>query len=636
MTFSYIDQRFSDIQMLRYRVSGFEFLSPQQHRFIYYLAEAALAGRDILWDQNCRFNLPVRRMLEAVYTQYQGDRTSPDFQAFLTYLRRVWFANGIHHHYGCDKFTPEFSEAWLRNVLAQIDYPIDEQLITVMFDPTIMAKRVNQTTDEDLLQTSACNYYAPEITQQMAEDYYNSIVDASDPEPIMYGLNSRLEVQNSQIIESVYRVGGLYGTAISKICYWLQLAIQEAENDSQREVLRTLIEFYHTGDLHTFDRYTIQWLQCTAGDIDFTNGFTEVYGDPLGIKASWEGFVNFRDNKASERTLRLSENAQWFEDHSPVDARFKKAECRGINAKVIVAATLGGDLYPASAIGINLPNSNWIRQTYGSKSVTIGNLTYAYKQAAKGNSFLEEFVLDATTLEMLHRYDDACDDLHTDLHECLGHGSGQLLPNVSPDALKSYGSTIEEARADLFALYYIADPKMLELALVPDLDAWKAQYYSYMLNGLMTQLVRIEPGKEIEEAHMRNRALIAHWLLAHYGGAMELVQQSNNTYLKIHDYELLRQGVGQLLAEVQRIKSEGDLQAATILVEQYGVKVDVTLHQEMLRRYKTLDIAPYKGFINPRVCPIYKDGVLVDATIEYGESYDEQMLRYSRDYGCLE
>lgn len=642
--FNFVDERFADLQMLRYEVPGFDKLTLRQRRFIYYLSEATLCGRNILWDQNGRYNLRIRAMLECVYLNYQGNRDTEEFHNFVVYLKRVWFSNGIHHHYGCEKFEPGFSASFLRQALDSLPEnklpeplsDMEETLFPIVFDPKVMPKRVNQAQGEDLLQTSACNYYAPEVTQKMAEEFYNQMKDPDDPHPVMYGMNSRLELQDGKLHENVWKSGGMYGKAIDKIIGWLGLAREEAENRQQRKVIDTLIEFYKTGDLHTFDQYTIDWLNCTEGEIDFTNGFTEVYGDPLGLKASWEGYVNFKDKKATERTEKLSQNAQWFEDNSPVDPRFKKKECKGVSAKVIVAAMLGGDLYPSSAIGINLPNSNWVRQEHGSKSVTIGNLTHAYNEAAKGNGFREEFVADPETLDLLRKYEDVCDDLHTDLHECLGHGSGQLLPGVDPDALKAYGSTIEEARADLFGLYYLADEKLVQLGLTPDMEAWKSQYYGYMMNGLMTQLVRIEPGKQIEEAHMRNRALIAHWCLEHSNGAMMFVEQDGKTYLKIRDYAVLRQLAGQLLAEIQRIKSEGDYQAAEQLVEQYAVKVDTKLHQEVLARYKKLDLAPYKGFINPQYT-ITRDlsGNITDVQIQYGEPYDKQMLRYSQEYNNL-
>ncbi len=633
MDFDYLDERFADIRMLRYRVSVFGQLTPRQRRLIFHLSEAALWGRDILWDQNCRYNLRIRHILENVYIAYKGDRTTEDFRQLSIYLKRVWFSNGIHHHYGCEKFRPDFTEQFLRKALAETGQPVDEELMMVIFSPDVLAKSVNQAQGEDLLQTSACNYYAPEITQQMAEDFYAKKSDPSDPCPVMHGMNSQLEMHEGKLVERVWKSGGMYGDYIDKIIHHLRLAEQEAESKEQRTAINSLIEFYQTGDLHTFDRYTIEWLQCTKGDIDFVNGFTEVYGDPLGLKASWEGYVNIKDREATKRTETLSENAQWFEDNSPVDTRFKKRECRGVSAKVVEAAMLGGDLYPNSAIGINLPNSNWVRQRHGSKSVTIGNLTHAYAEAAKGSGFREEFVIDKPTLQLLNKYDDTCDDLHTDLHECLGHGSGKLLPGVSPDALKAYGSTIEESRADLFALYYIADEKLVQLGLTPDIEAYKSQYYSYMMNGLLTQLVRIEPDKQIEEAHMRNRALIAHWCLAHGNGAMELMKQNGKTFLQINDYQALRTLIGTLLAEIQRIKSEGDLTAAQHLVETYAVNIDPTLHKEILARYRKLDLAPYKGFINPELIPMYDDdGKLADVAIRYGEAYDHQMLRYSRDY----
>lgn len=633
--FPFADIRFADLQLLRFQVKGFENLTLKQKKYIYYLSQATLQGRNILWDQNGRYNLRIRDLLEAVYNGYQGNRECLDFREFVTYLRRVWFSNGIHHHYGCDKFTPGFSEAFLRQAMQEIGISVDEELMQVIFNPTILPKRVNQAQGEDLLQTSACNYYAPDVTQQEAEDFYNKQKDPNDPHPIMYGMNSRLEKRDGQLYENTWKVDGMYGDTIKRIVHWLSLAHDVAENEQQQRVIRSLIEFYQTGDLKTFDRYTIEWVQCTEGEVDFTNGFTETYGDPLGLKASWEGYVNFKDNIATERTRKLSDNAQWFEDNSPVDSRFKKKECRGVSAKVIIAAMLGGDLYPASAIGINLPNSNWVRQEHGSKSVTIGNLTHAYSEAAKGNGFREEFVIDKETLDLLNEYEDVCDDLHTDLHECLGHGSGQLLPGVDPDVLKAYGSTIEEARADLFGLYYLADTKLVELGLTPNTDAYKAQYYSYMMNGLMTQLVRIEPGKQIEEAHMRNRALIAHWCLAQSkeNKAMELVSKNGKTYLQVNDYAHLRTLVGKLLAEIQRIKSEGDLKAAEQLVEQYAVAVDADLHNEVLTRYKALNLAPYKGFINPRLTPVLdSSNEITDIAIDYTESYDEQMLRYGREY----
>ncbi len=661
--FSYNDERFADIQMLRYQVHGFDKLSLRQKTLVYYLSEAALCGRDILWDQNGRYNLRIRTMLEAVYTDYAGDRTSDEFKAFSTYLRQCWFGNGIHHHYSSDKFKPAFSEKFLRRALrdvkpGKIRFDVEE-LMPVIFDPTVMPKRTNQADGQDLILTSAANYYGPGVTQKEAEDFYLAMKQAdTDPaHPIMFGMNSRLVKENGTVRERVWRSGGLYGAAIDRVIYWLQKARTVAESDKQAAVIDKLIEFYRTGDLRTFDAYTILWVEDTEGMVDFTNGFTESYGDPLGMKASWEGFANFKDMEATRRTEKLSANAQWFEDNSPVDARFKKENCRGITAKVIVAAILGGDLYPSTAIGINLPNSNWVRAEHGSKSVTIGNLTDAYNKAAHGNGFLDEFAIDEPTRTLIDRYGDVCDDLHTDLHECLGHGSGRLLPGVDADSLKAYGSTIEEGRADLFGLYYIADPKLVELGLTPNADAYKSQYYTYLMNGLMTQLVRIEPGADIEEAHMRNRAFVAHWVLAHAQQTMtapasgadghvampmppppavELVKRDGKTYVRINDYERLRTLFGQLLAEVQRIKSEGDFEAARQLVETYGVKVDPELHNEVLQRCKRLNLAPYKGFINP-VYEVQRDasGNITDIRLRYDEPYDRQMLRYSRDYATL-
>ncbi len=625
--------RFADIELLRFRVQGFTHLSDQQRRYIYYLSQAALWGRDILWDQNCRYNLPIRHLLEHVYLYYKGDREAEEFRQFLVYLRRVWFSNGIHHHYGCEKFTPAFSEPFLRHALEATAYPVDEALMQVIFHPDILPKRVNQTQGDDLVQTSACNYYAPGVTQQMAEEFYRKQTNPEESHPVMLGMNSRLELQDGRLMEQVWKSGGMYGPLIDKIIHYLSLAETEAETPQQKTVIRLLVEFYETGDLSTFDRYTIEWLQSTEGLVDFVNGFTEVYGDPLGLKASWEGYVNIKDSEATQRAEALSRNAQWFEDHSPIDPRFKKKKCRGVTAKVVEAVMLGGDLYPSSAIGINLPNSDWVRALYGSKSVTIGNLTRSYAEAARGSGLREEFVVDEQTLKLLHDYDNALDDLHTDLHECLGHGSGQLLPGVSPDALKSYASTMEEARADLFALYYIADEKLVELGLTPDAEAYKSQYYSYMMNALLTQLARIEEGKQIEEAHMRNRALIARWCMQHGKGAMELINRDGKTYLRINDYPALRTLIGTLLAEVQRIKSEGDLETARRLVETYAVSVDPLLHAEVLARYSKLNLAPYKGFINPVLTPVYDEkGRLTDATISYDEAYDQQMLRYSREY----
>lgn len=649
--FSYCDERFADLQLLRYRVNGFENLDLRQKKLVYYLSQAALYGRDILWDQNGKFNLKIRKTLEAIYTDYSGDRNSKDFQELTVYLKRVWFSNGIHHHYACDKFPALFSESFFKEALLNINpekLPLKagetaetlyNEIAPVIFNPAIMAKRVNQADGEDLLLTSACNYYAEGITQKEAEEFYQEMKNREqDPRPVMYGLNSQLVRKNGKIAEEVWKIDGMYGKAIEKIVYWLEKAAEVSENPKQKEVILKLVEFYKTGNLRTFDEYSILWIQEQDGFIDFTNGFIETYGDPLGMKASWEGYVNLKNAEATERTRKLSENAQWFEDHSPVDARFKKDNCQGVSAKVIEAAILGGDLYPASAIGINLPNSNWIRAEHGSKSVTIGNLTHAYNQAAHGNGFKEEFVINREVLELMEKYEDVCDDLHTDLHECLGHGSGKMLPGVDPDSLKAYGATIEEARADLFGLYYLADPKLTELGLTPDSEAYKAQYYGYLMNGLLTQLVRINPGKDIEEAHMRNRALIARWALemGKEEQVIEMICLNRKTYVQINDYQKLREIFGKQLAEIQRIKSEGDLEAARQLVERYGVKVDPSLHQEILSRYNQLNLAPYKGFINPVYTPVVDEqNNITDIRISYGEAYDKQMLRYSKDYATL-
>lgn len=647
--FQYAGERFADIQMLRYQVPGFDELTLRQKTLIYYLSQASLLGRDILWDQNGRFNLRLRRILEAVYTHFSGDRSSADFAAFAVYMKRVWFSNGIHHHYGCEKFQPGFTQEFLHQALEQLQAghialgyssleALEQELFPVIFDPSVMPKRVNLAAGEDLLLTSACNYYAPGITQAEAEEFYaRQKAEGDQQHPIMYGMNSRLErAADGSLHENVWRADGMYGAAIRQIVQMLSQAIPYAENERQQSVIRKLIEFYETGNLAVFDAYTILWVEETEGEVDFTNGFTEVYGDPLGLKASWEGYVNYTDHQATRRAQALSRNAQWFEDHSPVDARFKKPLCRGVSAKVINAAILGGDLYPSSAIGINLPNSNWVRAEHGSKSVTIANLTHAYDEAARGNGFRNEFADSTQTVSLMDRYGSVCDDLHTDLHECLGHGSGRLLPGVDPDALKAYGSTIEEARADLFGLYYLADEKLVELGLTPCQEAYKAQYYSYMMNGLLTQMVRIQPGHQIEEAHMRNRALIARWTLEHYPQAVRLSEQDGKHYVEILDYPLLRTAFGTLLAEIQRIKSEGDLQAARQMVERYGVQIDAKLHQEVLERYSKLNLAPYKGFINPRYTPIYdQEGHITDVHIDYLETYDEQMLRYSKQYNTL-
>ena len=645
----YSVEQFADLQILRYRVNGFESLSLNQKKLIYYLSEAALNGRDILFDQNGKLNLKIRRMLEAVYVNYDGDRTDAEFLALEVYLKRIWFSSGIHHHYSTDKFIPGFSVDFLRDAVMATDkalLPLSEgesvaglcnELFPVIFDPELMPKRVNQADGEDLLLTSASNYYVG-VTQKEAEDFYAAMKSPDDETPVMFGMNSRLEKKNGKICEVVWKLDGEYGKAISKIIYWLEKAATVAENEHQKEVIRLLIEFYRTGDLKTFDDYSICWLKDTESRIDFVNGFIESYGDPLGLKASWESIVNFKDLEATHRAEVISSNAQWFEDHSPVSQQFKKPKVKGVSAKVITAAILAGDLYPASAIGINLPNSNWIRSVHGSKSVTIGNLTDAYNKAAKGNGFRDEFVYSEYEKELLDKYADITGDLHTDLHECLGHGSGKLLPGVDPDALKAYGATIEEARADLFGLYYIPDSKMVELGLTPDSEAYKAEYYSYMMNGLLTQLVRIEPGCCIEESHMRNRQLIAAWVLEHgaQNDVVNLVVKDGKTYVVINDYVKLRSLFGELLAEIQRIKSEGDYEAARELVEKYAVKVNPVLHTEILERYRALNLAPYKGFINPVYNAVTdNDGNITDVTIDYSEGYAEQMLRYSRDYSNL-
>ncbi len=632
--FEYSNERFADLQMLRYRVDGFEDLTLKQKTFIYYLQEAALYGRDILFDQNGKYNLRIRKMLEDVYVGYQGDREDKDFKAFETYLKRVWFSNGIHHHYASEKFTPEFSKEWL---LAQTE--CSDEIAEIIFNPNLMKKRVNLAEGDDLVQTSANNYY-DNVTQEEAEDFYKQQKEAGDPKhPTMYGMNSRLvKTADGKLVEKKWTTDGLYGSALTKIVENLKLARPYAEDEQQQKVIDLLISYYETGDLATFDQYSIAWVQNTEPLIDFVNGFIECYGDPLGLKCSWESIVNFKDLEATKRTETLSSNAQWFEDNSPVAPEFKKKEVKGISAKVIKAAILAGDLYPATAIGINLPNSDWVRAEHGSKSVTIGNLTDAYSQAAKGNGMLQEFAYGPDEIALIEAYGDATDDLHTDLHECLGHGSGRLLDGVDGDSLKAYGSTIEEARADLFALYYLADPKLVELGLLPNEDAYKANYISQMQNGLLTQLVRINLGSNIEEAHMRNRALIARWAYEHgkQDNVMELVKRDGKTYVKINDYQKLRNLFGELLAEIQRIKSTGDYAQAQAIVETYGVKIDPELHKEILDRYNQLDIAPYKGFINPVYTAIRDaEGNITDVEISYTESYADQMLRYSRDYGTL-
>ena len=659
-------ERFADIQMLRYELKGFENLSLTQKIYIYCLSKATLLGRDITFDQQGKYNLRFRKTLEAVYLHYEGNRESEDFKAFEVYLKRVWFASGIHHHYGCEKFVPGFSEEFFYEMVGAIadEYlPLSKGqskedllgiLVPVIFNPEVMPKRVNQTDGEDLVQTSACNFYE-NVSQAEVERFYARMKEEGNEQAPSYGLNSKLTKRNGELVELKWTEDGLYGAAIKEIVSWLLRAQKYAENEEQKHLIDLLVKYYRTGDLKDFDRYSIAWVQQHEGMIDFINGFIEVYGDPLGLKGTWEGIVEYKDLEATKRTQTISQNAQWFEDHSPVDPRFRKPEVKGVTANVICAAMLGGEEYPASAIGINLPNANWIRQEYGSKSVTIGNLTEAYNKAAQGNGFRDEFVIDEDTISLMNQYEDITDDLHTDLHECLGHGSGQLLPGTDPDALKAYGSTIEEARADLFGLYYVADHKLVELGLTPNDEAYKAQYYGYLMNGLLTQTIRIKEGDKIEEAHMRNRALIAWWTLEHAEGAVELVQEevsyasaedalkdaegniiSTRTYVKVNDYEKLRHLFGELLAEIQRIKSEGDYEAARQLVEKYAVNIDPALHREILARYKKLNLAPYKGFINPKMTLQYdEEGTPTDVLLDYEESYTDQMLRYSDEYGTL-
>ncbi len=639
--FNYVVDRFADLQVLRYKVPDFENLSLRQKMLVYYLTEAALNGRDILWDQNGKHNLAIRGMLENVYTDYRGKRDDKEFRAFEKYLKQVWFGNGIHHHYSTDKFVPEFSRPWLETRVAEL--PVGKrpanagELMEVIFNPGVMAKRVNQAEGQDLIVTSANNLYDG-VTQQEVEDYYAAVKDTTLAEPPSYGLNARVVKKNGKVQEEVYKIGGLYDSAIRRIVENLNKAAEYAESPAQKAVIGKLVEFYTTGDLRAFDDYSILWVEDTASKVDFINGFIESYGDPLGMTGAWEGMVNFKNEKASHRTEVISNNAQWFEDHSPVDPRFRKEKVKGVSAKVITAAILAGDSYPSTPIGINLPNANWIRAAHGSKSVTIENITQAYDEASQGNGFNEEFIDDAATRKLVEDYLFITDNLHTDLHECLGHASGRLLPGVDPDALKAHGSALEEARADLFALYYLADPKLIELGLLDSPDAYKAQYYHYMLNGLMTQLMRIEPGKDVEEAHMRNRKLIAEWALEKGASdkVVELVKKNGKTFVHINDYEALRRLFGQLLGEIQRVRSEGDYEAGRDLIETYAVKVDPTLHKEVLDRYASLDIAPYKGFVNP-VYTIVKDeqGNPVDVRVDYGEGYADQMLRYSRDYSPL-
>lgn len=646
-TFKYSDEKFADLQLLRYRLPEFDKLTLEQKKYIYYLSKAALSGRDITTDQFGAYNLRIRKLLEAVYVGYKGDREHIEFQNIVIYLKRLWFSNGIYHHYGCEKFVPGFSSDYLRMVIDNTDkslLPLKEgetvdslcgDIFPVIFDQLILPKRVNKADKQDLVVTSACNYYE-NVTQDEVETFYNDMKDESDEAMPSYGLNSKLVKRDGKLVEYKWTESGLYGSAIKNIIYWLEKARNEAENEQQKKIISILVDYYRTGDLRTFDMFSIEWLKETSGLVDFINGFIEVYGDPLGLKASWEGFVSYKDMEATRRAQTISDNAQWFEDHSPVDPRFKKKEVKGVIANVVCAAMLGGDEYSSSAIGINLPNADWIRARYGSKSVTIGNLTEAYDKAAMGNGFNEEFVIDPMTLEHIRRYGNICDDLHTDLHECLGHGSGQLLPGVFPDALKAYGNTIEEARADLFGLYYIADEKLCELGLLDSSDAYKAHYYTYMMNGMLTQLTRIKPGHQIEEAHMRNRALIARWVYEHSDGVVQLVKKDGKTYLEITDYQALRSLFAVLLAEIQRIKSEGDYEAAKAMVEKYAINVDSELHTEILERYAALDIAPYKGFINPWMKPVYDDdGNITDIVLDYTESYEHQMMRYSSEYGFL-
>ena len=648
MDFSYQSERFADLQLLRYRLNGFDKLSLKQKTLIYYLSKATLYGRDITFDQFGKYNLRIRKMLEVVYCDLTIPHDTEDFKAMELYLKRVWFSNGIYHHYGCEKFKPGFSEEWLKEQLRRVDVrrlPLNEhetleqfcdELFPVIFDETVLPKRVNKADGEDLILTSACHFYDG-VTQAEAEAFYHDLKlkHADSKTPPSYGLNSTLVKENGVVSEQVWCADGKYANAITHIIYWLGKAKEVAENEQQRKVISLLISYYESGDLCLFNDYCIEWLKEHDSAIDFINGFIEVYGDPLGLKGSWEGLVEYIDEEATKRTQTISRNAQWFEDHSPVDPRFRKPVVKGVSANVICAAMLGGDEYPSTAIGINLPNADWIRAQYGSKSITISNITDAYNKASHGNGFREEFVIDEETLHLINQYGDICDDLHTDLHECLGHGSGQLLPGVDPDALKAYGNTIEEARADLFGLYYIADPKLVELGLVPDGEAYKSQYYTYMMNGLMTQLVRINPGHIIEEAHMRNRALIAHWCLEQ-GDAVRLIKREGKTYVEIRDYEELRTLIARLLAEVQRIKSEGDFEAARQLVERYAVGVDATLHKEVLERYQHLNLAPYKGFINPMMLPILDEhGEICDIQLNYSESYAHQMLRYSSEYATL-
>lgn len=647
--FSYTDERFADILMLRYKLDNFSSLSLRQKRLVYYLSEAALYGRDITFDQFGRYNLKIRKVFEQIYLNYKGDRTADEFKELVVYLKRVWFSSGIYHHYGCDKFVPGFSEAFFIDAVKSVDgslLPLDEgqtvdglceELLPIIFDPDVMPVKVNKKDGFDLVETSACNFYDG-VTQGEVEEYYASKKNPDDKEPLSYGLNTTVKKCDGRVVEEVWRIGAKYGAAIEKIVYWLEMASTVAENDKQRSVIDALIKYYKSGDLADFNEYCIKWVDEKESAVDFINGFIEVYDDPLGMKGTWEGLVEYRDVEGTRRTRVISDNAQWFEDHSPVDSRFKKQQVKGVSANVICAATLGGGEYPSTAIGINLPNADWIRARHGSKSVTISNIISAYNEASRGNGFDEEFVIDEETIKLIRQYGDICDIIHTDLHECLGHGSGQLLPGIDPDSLKAYGNTIEEARADLFGLYYAADKKLVELGLMPDAEAYKAEYYSYMMNGLLTQLARIKKGNCIEEAHMRNRALVARWCYekGREGNVVELVRQNGKTYVRINDYEQLRNLFAALLAEIQRIKSEGDYAAARDIVENYAVNIDPVLHDEILCRYNSLGIPPYKGFINPVLMPVTDcDGKIMDITVDYSETYEHQMLRYSRDYSTL-
>lgn len=646
--FCYAGEKFADIQMLRYKLEGFDKLSQKQKAYIYYLAKATLWGRDITFDQMGAYNLRVRKLMEVVYSFCKTNVPHTQSKALETYLKRVWFSNGIHHHYGGEKFVPGFTEDFLRDAVKNVNTDLLpllpgqtvadmlDELCPVIFNPDVLPKRTNKADGHDLVATSACNFYR-NLTQKEVEDFYAKLKDVSDSQPPSWGLNSQLvKDADGTIGERVWKIGGMYGSALSNIVFWLEKARDVAENDSQREIIDLLCQYYNTGNLRTFDQYSIKWVDCHEGDIDFINGFIEVYDDPLALKATWEGLVEYKDVEATKRTRTISDNAQWFEDHSPVDPRFKKKVVKGVTANVICAAMLGGGEYPATAIGINLPNADWIRAEHGSKSVTISNITDAYNKAAHGNGFKEEFVVDERTIALIEKYGDKTDDLHTDLHECLGHGSGQLLPGTSPDALKAYGNTIEEARADLFGLYYMADPKLVELGLLPDMEAYKAQYYSYLMNGLLTQLTRIAPGNVIEEAHMRNRALIARWTMDNSNGAVEIIKRQGKSYVVVNDYDALRGAFAQLLAEVQRIKSEGDYDAARNLVEKYAVKIDPVIHKEILERYETLNLAPYKGFLNPRLIPVIDaQGNITDVNVDYSETYEQQMMRYSKEYCAM-